>query len=153
MEFVSISRNNTPSSPDHQLISIYRNYNAGTRVAHRPSGASPYWCRKLTVVKCAGPAGLICREYEYQTQGRERGGTAGRASTDDSVFALRGVPAPRFSVMTDFDYARVHHTQADTYENVLPFRAAQQYSALAIALIAYEVANAEQDISRAGYYR
>jgi hypothetical protein len=36
---------------------------------------------------------------------------------------------------------------------VLPFRAAQQYSALAIALIAYEVANAEQDISRAGYYR
>jgi hypothetical protein len=86
-------------------------------------------------------------------KGRERGGAAGRASSDDSVFALRDVPAPRFSALTDFDYARVHHTQADTYENVLPFRAAQQYSALAIALIAYEVANAEQDISRAKYYR
>jgi hypothetical protein len=104
-------------------------------------------------VKCAGPAGLICREYKYQTQGARTGRGRWRASSDASVFALRGVPAPRFSAMTDFDYARVHHTQADTYENVRPFGTAQQYSALAIALIAYEVANAEQDISRDGYYR
>lgn len=79
---------------------------------------------------------------------RERG--RGRASSDDSVFSARGVPTPRFSVLTDFDYGRVHHTVADTYENVLPFGSAQQYSAMAIATIAYELANAPEAVVRAG---
>jgi hypothetical protein len=65
-----------------------------------------------------------------------------RAGSDDSVFAMKGIPAPRFSAMTDFDYGQVHHTVADTYDKVLPFRSAQQYSAMAIAIIAHEVANA-----------
>jgi hypothetical protein len=69
---------------------------------------------------------------------------SGPAASDDAVFAAKGIPTPRFAAMTDFDYERVHHTVADTYENVLPFRAAQQYSALAIAVIAWEVANAPQ---------
>jgi carboxypeptidase Q len=84
---------------------------------------------------------------------RERGAANGRASSDDSVFARKGIPTPRFSAMTDFDYDRVHHTVADTYENVLPFRSAQQYSAMAIAIIALEVANAPVDIGREGYFR
>jgi hypothetical protein len=40
----------------------------------------------------------------------------------------------------------------DTYEQVLPFKTALQHSAIALALIAYEVANAPEDISREGYY-
>ena len=75
------------------------------------------------------------------------------AGSDDAVFSLHGVPTPKFTVLGDFDYARVHHTVLDTYENVLPFRSAQQYSAIAIALTAYEVANAPEEISRKGYYR
>ncbi|MDZ5636224.1 M28 family metallopeptidase [Janthinobacterium sp. GMG1] len=76
-----------------------------------------------------------------------------RAGSDDAVFSLHGVPTPKFTVLGDFDYARVHHTLLDTYDNVLPFSAAQQYSAIAIALSAYEVANAPEAISRKGYYR
>lgn len=56
-------------------------------------------------------------------------------------------------MLTDFDYGQVHHTVADTYDKVLPFRSAQQYSAMAIAAIAWEVANAPEAIARAGYYR
>jgi hypothetical protein len=73
---------------------------------------------------------------------RKRGAGNGRAGSDDSVFAAKGILTPRFTALTDFNYERVHHTVADTYENVLPFRSAQQYSALALAIIAYEVANA-----------
>ncbi|MCC7595964.1 M20/M25/M40 family metallo-hydrolase [Janthinobacterium sp. FW305-129] len=76
-----------------------------------------------------------------------------RAGSDDAVFSLHGVPTPKFSVLGNFDYGRVHHTVLDTYENVLPFSAAQQYSAIAIALTAYEVANAPEELSRNGYYR
>ncbi|MEG1053842.1 MAG: M20/M25/M40 family metallo-hydrolase, partial [Janthinobacterium sp.] len=76
-----------------------------------------------------------------------------RAGSDDAVFSLHGVPTPKFTVLGDFDYARVHHTVLDTYENVLPFGAAQQYSAIAIALTAYEAANAPEELSRKGYYR
>lgn len=84
---------------------------------------------------------------------RERGSGNSRAGSDDSVFAMKGIPTPRFTAMSDFDYERVHHTVADTYENVLPFRSAQQYSAIAIAMIAYEVANTPDGIGREGYYR
>ncbi|MDQ4624839.1 M20/M25/M40 family metallo-hydrolase [Janthinobacterium lividum] len=76
-----------------------------------------------------------------------------RAGSDDAVFSLHGVPTPKFTVLGDFDYARVHHTVLDTYDSVQPFSSAQQYSAIAIALSAYEVANAPEELSRKGYYR
>jgi carboxypeptidase Q len=76
-----------------------------------------------------------------------------RSGSDDAVFAIHGVPTPKFTMLSDFDYPRVHHTALDTYESVLPLGAAQQYSAIAIALTAYEVANAPENISRQGYYR
>lgn len=84
---------------------------------------------------------------------RGRGAASGRAGSDDAVFISAGVPAPRFSALTDFDYDLVHHTVADTFEKVLPFRSAQQYSAMSIAIIAYEVANAPEALGRAGYYQ
>ncbi|MFZ6814923.1 M20/M25/M40 family metallo-hydrolase [Undibacterium sp. Rencai35W] len=77
---------------------------------------------------------------------------SGRASSDDAVFTLNGVPTPKLINASDFDYAKVHHTVLDTYEQVRPFRTAQQYSAITLAIIAYEVANAPEEISRQGYY-
>lgn len=77
---------------------------------------------------------------------------SGRAGSDDAVFTLKGVPTPRLINASDFDYDKVHHTVLDTYEQVLPFKTALQHSAIALALIAYEVANAPEDISREGYY-
>lgn len=77
---------------------------------------------------------------------------SGRAASDDAVFSLQGVPTPRLIHASDFDYGKVHHTVLDTYEQVLPYKSAQEYSAIALAIIAYEVANAPEDISRNGYY-
>lgn len=77
---------------------------------------------------------------------------SGRAGSDDAVFTLKGVPTPRLVNASDFEYDKVHHTVLDTYEQVLPFKTALQHSAIALALIAYEVANAPEDISREGYY-
>lgn len=91
--------------------------------------------------------------FEASIDDTPRKRTPGRTGSDDIVFSEHGIPTPRFSVLTDFDYEQVHHTVADTYEKVAPFRSAQQYSAMAIATIAYEVANAAEPISRAGYYR
>ena len=76
-----------------------------------------------------------------------------RAGSDDAVFSWNGVPTPRIAAVSDFDYPRVLHTVLDTYENVHPFRTAQQYSAIALALMAYEAANAPEQISGQGYYR
>jgi len=75
------------------------------------------------------------------------------SGSDDAVFSAHLVPTPKFAVLSDFNYDRVHHTVLDTYENVLPYRAAQQYSAVAIAVLAYEIANAPEPISREGYYK
>ena len=91
--------------------------------------------------------------FEAGIDDTPRARVAGRTGSDDIVFATHGIPAPRFSVLTDFDYGQVHHTVADSYDKVLPFRSAQQYSAMAIATIAYEVANAPEPISREGYYQ
>ncbi|MES2050102.1 MAG: M20/M25/M40 family metallo-hydrolase [Pseudomonadota bacterium] len=77
---------------------------------------------------------------------------SGRAGSDDAVFTSKGVPTPRLINASDFDYAKVHHTVLDTYEQVLPFKSAQQHSAIALAIIAYEVANAAEEISRENYY-
>jgi carboxypeptidase Q len=90
----------------------------------------------------------------FDDKPRDRRSAMGkRAGSDDAVFSWNGVPTPRIGAISDFDYQRVLHTVHDTYENVLPFRTAQQYSAIAIALMAYEVANAPEQISGQGYYR
>lgn len=79
-------------------------------------------------------------------------GFRGNSGSDDAAFTQKRVPTPRLITSTDFDYAQVHHTVLDTYEKVLPFRTAQQYSAIVMALIAYEIANAPEPLSTQGYY-
>ena len=77
---------------------------------------------------------------------------SGRKGSDAAVFTSKGVPTPKLIIASDFDYDQVHHTVLDTYEKVLPFKSAQQHSAIALAIIAYEVANAPENISRENYY-
>ena len=77
---------------------------------------------------------------------------SGRKGSDAAVFTSKGVPTPKLINASDFDYDQVHHTVLDTFEKVLPFKSAQQHSAIALAIIAYEVANAPEDISRQNYY-
>lgn len=77
---------------------------------------------------------------------------SGRKGSDAAVFTSKGVPTPKLINASDFDYDQVHHTVLDTYEKVLPFKSAQQHSAIALAIIAYEIANAPEDISRQNYY-
>ncbi len=76
----------------------------------------------------------------------------GNGGSDDAAFTLSRVATPRLLIRGDFDYQQVHHTVLDTYEKVLPFSGAQQYSALVLALIAYEVANATEDLKVDNYY-
>jgi carboxypeptidase Q len=76
----------------------------------------------------------------------------GNSGSDDAAFTQKRVPTPRFINSTDFDYKQVHHTARDTYEKILPFRTALQYSAIVMALIAYEIANAPEPLSTQGYY-
>ena len=77
---------------------------------------------------------------------------SGRAGSDDTVFFSKGVPTPKLINASDFDYAKVHHTVLDTYEQVLPFRSVQQHSAIVLATIAYEVANASESFNRQNYF-
>jgi carboxypeptidase Q len=74
------------------------------------------------------------------------------AGTDASAFSLKGVPTPSAVNKTDFNYGRTWHTLLDTYNEVVPYAKAQQHSAIAIALMAYEVANAPENLSRDAYY-
>ncbi|MBC3875618.1 M28 family metallopeptidase [Undibacterium flavidum] len=94
-------------------------------------------------------------EFEAVINDKARDSTAafrGNSGSDDAAFTQKRVPTPRLISSTDFDYAQVHHTVLDTYEKVLPFRTAQQYSAIVMALIAYEIANAPEALSTQGYY-
>lgn len=72
----------------------------------------------------------------------------GNAGSDADVFAAKGILTPRLSALSDFDYEHVRHTVADTYDHVLPYRTAQQYSAIALAIMAHEVANAPAGTGR-----
>lgn len=55
-------------------------------------------------------------------------------------------------MLSAFDYDRDQHMALDTYDNAVPYCAAQRYSAVAMAVLAYEIANAPESISREGYY-
>jgi len=109
-----------------------------SRVEKDLAGVNPVFDFALTI------------EDQPQNAGKAMNASSG---SDDAVFAAHGIPTPKFTVLSNFDYSRALHTVADTYEAVLPFSFAQQYSSIAIALTAYEVANAPEELSRIGYYR
>nr|WP_315467916.1 M20/M25/M40 family metallo-hydrolase [uncultured Undibacterium sp.] len=94
-------------------------------------------------------------EFEAHINDKARDSNAafrGNSGSDDAAFTQKRIPTPRLITSTDFDYTQVHHTVLDTYEKILPFRTAQQYSAMVMALIAYEIGNAPEALSTQGYY-
>ncbi|MFZ6799183.1 M28 family peptidase [Undibacterium sp. Di24W] len=90
--------------------------------------------------------------FEVKTSDYPRVRAEALAGTDASAFSMKGVPTPSANNKTDFNYGRTWHTLLDTYNEVVPYAKAQQHSAIAIALMAYEVANAPEPMSREGYY-
>lgn len=90
--------------------------------------------------------------FEVKTSDYPRVRAEALAGTDATAFAMKGVPTPSASNKTDFVYSRTWHTLLDTYNEVVPYAKAQQHSAIAIALMAYEAANAPEALSREGYY-
>jgi cyclophilin family peptidyl-prolyl cis-trans isomerase len=90
--------------------------------------------------------------FEVKTSDYPRVRAEALSGTDASAFSMKGVPTPSASNKTDFVYGRTWHTLLDTYNEVVPYAKAQQHSAIAIALMAYEVANAPENLSRDGYY-
>ncbi len=90
--------------------------------------------------------------FEVKVSDYPRIRAEGLAGTDASAFSLKGVPTPSAVNKTDFNYGRTWHTLLDTYNEVVPYAKAQQHSAMAIALMAYEVANAPENLSRDAYY-
>ncbi|MBR7800575.1 M28 family metallopeptidase [Undibacterium fentianense] len=90
--------------------------------------------------------------FEVKTSDYPRIRAEALSGTDASAFSMKGVPTPSATNKTDFNYGRTWHTLFDTYNEVLPYAKAQQHSAIAIALMAYEVANAPEALSRDAYY-
>lgn len=90
--------------------------------------------------------------FEVKTSDYPRVRAEALSGTDASAFSMKGVPTPSAANKTDFVYGRTWHTLLDTYNEVVPYAKAQQHSAIAIALMAYEVANAPENLSREGYY-
>ncbi|WMW80646.1 M20/M25/M40 family metallo-hydrolase [Undibacterium cyanobacteriorum] len=90
--------------------------------------------------------------FEVKTSDYPRIRAEALAGTDASAFSMKGVPTPNANNKTDFVYSRTWHTLLDTYNEVVPYAKAQQHSAIAIALMAYEAANAPENLSREGFY-
>lgn len=75
-----------------------------------------------------------------EAEGLEPGGS------DHTPFIRAGVPGFFWDQAGDSDYARVHHTQHDTIDNVI--EEYQRHSAMVVALAAYRVANLPDLVER-----
>ena len=117
-----------------------------------PSSWKSVFARVEQDLQDAHPVFAFAPTFDDKPRDR-RSAMSKRAGSDDAVFSWHGVPTPRIAAISDFDYPQALHTVLDTYDGVHPFRSAQQYSAIAIALMAYEIANAPEPISGQGYYR
>jgi carboxypeptidase Q len=72
--------------------------------------------------------------------------------TDSSSFEMQSVPTLRFLTQSDFNYNHTWHTLDDLYDELAPYAAQQQESALATAVVAYGVANLPKPLTRKGVY-
>lgn len=72
--------------------------------------------------------------------------------TDSSSFEMAGVPTLRFMTQSDFNYNHTWHTLDDLYDELVPYTAQQQESALVTAVVAYGAANLVKPLPRQGVY-
>ncbi|MFC1555932.1 M28 family peptidase [candidate division KSB1 bacterium] len=74
------------------------------------------------------------------------------SGTDASAFSMKSVPTLRLSQESDHVYRSTYHTIWDTYDDVVPYSRHQEHTALALAVMAYGIANLDHLLSRDGVY-
>jgi len=76
-------------------------------------------------------------------------------SSDHAYFTINGMPAISFGTADpmgyDFNYNEIWHTERDTYNMSIPEY--MEYSAVAMAIVAYQLAMQDKPLSREGLYR
>jgi cyclophilin family peptidyl-prolyl cis-trans isomerase len=72
--------------------------------------------------------------------------------TDASVFSMQGVPTLRFAEKTEHVYNSTYHTVWDTFDDALPWAKHQEHTALALAVMAYGIANLDHQLPREDFY-
>lgn len=72
--------------------------------------------------------------------------------TDASAFSMNAVPTLRLRQRSEHVYRSTYHTIWDTYDDVVPYTEHQEHTALALAIMAYGIANLDHQLSRDGVY-
>ena len=76
-------------------------------------------------------------------------------STDDSNFAMQGIPTLTFGIADtkgyDFNYNEIWHTERDMYNKSIPEY--QNHTSVVTAVVVYGLANLDHLLSRKGLYQ
>ena len=72
--------------------------------------------------------------------------------SDHASFQMAGIPTLGLRNQTDYVYGRAWHTLYDLYSELVPYTEHQEHSAVAMALVAYGIANLEEPLPREGVY-
>ena len=72
--------------------------------------------------------------------------------TDSSSFEMVGIPTVGVRSQSDYAYRYAWHTTNDLYSELVPYTEHQQHSSLAIAVMAYGIANLDKPLTRDGVY-
>jgi hypothetical protein len=72
--------------------------------------------------------------------------------SDHSSFAMLGIPILSMRNQTDYVYNRAWHTLYDVYSELVPYTEHQEHSALALAVLAYGIANLDEPLPREGVF-
>jgi len=65
---------------------------------------------------------------------------------------MYGVPTLRLREKTDHVYRSTYHTVWDTYDDVVPYTKHQEHIAVALAVMAYGIANLDHQLPRDDFY-
>jgi carboxypeptidase Q len=72
--------------------------------------------------------------------------------SDHASFSMLGIPIVGLRNQTDYVYGRAWHTLYDLYSELVPYTDHQKHSALAMAVVAWGIANLDQTLPREGFF-
>jgi hypothetical protein len=72
--------------------------------------------------------------------------------SDHASFSMLGIPIIGLRNQTDYVYGRAWHTLYDLYSELVPYTDHQKHSALAMAVVAYGIANLDETLPREGFF-
>jgi carboxypeptidase Q len=72
--------------------------------------------------------------------------------SDHASFAMLGIPVIGLRNQTDYVYGRAWHTLYDLYSELVPYTDHQKHSALAMAVVAWGIANLDHTLPREGFF-